>query len=75
MIYDKVVDILCSQLGAESEKITSATDIVSDLGADSLVVVTLLMCIEDEFGVVVSDEDSGDLRQVGDIVSYIDTHI
>jgi len=75
MIFDKVVGILCAQLGAEAEKITSATDIASDLGADSLDVVTLLMCFEDEFGVVISDEDSQDLRLVGDIVSYIEAHM
>ena len=74
MIFEKVANILCAQLGAEAEKITAATDIVSDLGADSLDVVTLLMCFEDEFGVVISDEDSQDLRSVGDIVSYIEAH-
>ena len=58
MIFEKVAGILASQLGADENTIEDTTDIVSDLGADSLDVVTLLMCIEDEFGVTVSDEDA-----------------
>jgi acyl carrier protein len=74
MIYDKVVAILCDSL-ARADKITPSTDIISDLGADSLDVVTLMMCFEDEFGVAVSDEDAQDLRTVSDIVSYIEARV
>ncbi len=75
MIFEKVAGILASQLGADENTIEDTTDIVSDLCADSLDVVTLLMCIEDEFGVTVSDEDAQELRQVGDIVAYIEAHM
>lgn len=75
MILEKVAGILASQLGADESSITAETDIVSDLSADSLDVVTLLMCIEDEFGVTIDDEDVPQLRLVGDIVSYIEAHI
>lgn len=75
MIFEKVVGILASQLGADENSITEETDVVSDLGADSLDVVTLLMCIEDEFGVTVDDDEAQELRQVGDLVAYIEAHI
>ncbi len=75
MIFEKVANILASQLGVDEESITRETDIVSDLSADSLDMVELLMCIEDEFGVVVDDEDVQDLRLVGDVVSYIEAHM
>ena len=75
MIFEKVADILASQLGADGDSITPSTDIVSDLSADSLDIVTLLMCIEDEFGVTVDDEDIPELRLVGDIVAYIEAHM
>ena len=72
MIFEKVASILAEQLGADVNDITETTDIINDLGADSLDVVTLLLCIEDEFGVTVSDEEAQELRAVGDIVSYIE---
>ncbi len=75
MIFEKVASILAEQLGADVNDITESTDIINDLGADSLDVVTLLLCIEDEFGVTVSDEEAQELRAVGDIVSYIEAHI
>jgi acyl carrier protein len=75
MVFDKVASILAEQLGADVNDITETTDIINDLGADSLDVVTLLLCIEDEFNVTVSDDEAQELRQVGDIVSYIEAHI
>ncbi len=75
MVFEKVASILAEQLGADVNDITESTDIINDLGADSLDVVTLLLCIEDEFNVTVSDDEAQELRQVGDIVSYIEAHI
>lgn len=75
MVFDKIAAILADQLGADVNDINDSTDIVNDLGADSLDVVALLLCIEDEFGVTVSDEEAQELRQVSDIVSYIEAHM
>ena len=75
MIFEKVAKILASELGADESSITPSTDIVNDLSADSLDMVTLLMCIEDEFGVVVDDDDIPDLHLVGDVVAYIEAHM
>ena len=75
MILEKVISMLSEQLGVDPDTINESTDIVNDLGADSLDVVTMLMCVEDEYGITVSDEDAQDLRRVGDIVAYIERNM
>jgi len=72
MIYDKVVAMLCDQLGVEEDKVSASSDIFEDLGADSLDVVTLLMSLEDEFGLTIEDDQAQDFHTVGDIVSFIE---
>ena len=74
MVFDKVKDLIVEVLSAEADDITSATDIQNDLGADSLDVVDLIQAIEDEFGVDIPDEDSQNIKTVGDIVAYIEEH-
>ena len=72
MIYDTVVALLCDQLGVEEYKISASSDIFEDLGADSLDVVTLLMSLEDEFGLTIEDDQAQEMHTVGDIVSFIE---
>jgi acyl carrier protein len=72
MIYDTVVALLCDQLGVEEDKISASSDIFEDLGADSLDVVTLLMSLEDEFGLTIEDDQAQEMHTVGDIVSFIE---
>jgi len=74
MIYNKVVQILCDQLGLEEDKISMDSDIFEDLGADSLDVVTMLMALEEEFGVTIEDDQAQDFHTVRDIVSYIEAN-
>jgi len=73
-MLDKIIDIISKQLKAEAEQITPDTNIMEDLGADSLDIVELLMAIEETFGVTVPDEDVADLKCVKDIVDYVETH-
>lgn len=49
------------------------SDVINDLGADSIDIVQLLMAMENEFGVTVSEDDADNLKTVGDIVSLIDS--
>lgn len=72
MIFEKVAAILAEQLDAEEETITLETNLVEDLGADSLDVVDLVMTLEDEFDMEIPDEDIVDVRTVGDIVKYLE---
>ena len=73
MSFDKVKKLLAEQLNIKPETITLKSKVVEDLGADSLDVVEMLMVLEDEFNVTVSDEESLNLKTVGDIVNLIDS--
>lgn len=70
--YSKVVSIIAEQLGISEESINISSDVVKDLGADSIDIVQLLMEMEDEFGVTVTEDDADRLKTVGDIVKIID---
>ncbi len=72
MVFDKVRTLLSEQLGVSEEEIDLNTDVVEDLGADSLDVVELIMALEEEYGLVITDEAVHDLKTVGDIVSFIE---
>jgi acyl carrier protein len=72
MILEKIKDILAQQFEVSADSISADTNIVDDLGADSLDVVELIMSVEDEFGVQISDDDAAQLATVGKIVEYIE---
>lgn len=74
MVLEKVKMILAEQLEVEEDTITTETDIQDDLSADSLDVVDLIMSLEDEFEIEVPDEDIENLRTVGALVAYIESH-
>ena len=71
MVFEKMKKILAEQLDADADSITLETDIQDDLGADSLDVVEMLMCIEDEFEIEIPDEKIESLKTVGQVVEYI----
>ena len=73
MSFDKVKKLLCEQLNISEDKVTMESKVIDDLGADSLDVVEMLMTLEDEFNITVSDEESVNLKTVGDIVKVIET--
>ena len=70
-ILEKVLDIVCEQMGASRDKITDATSFINDLGADSLDTVELVMEFEDEFDLNIPDEDAEKIQTVGDAIGYI----
>lgn len=70
--FDKIKELLGTQLGIAQDKIALDSDIVKDLGADSLDVVEMLMTLEEEYSITVSEEDAMNLKTVGDIVKLID---
>ena len=72
MIFEKVRDALARQFELDPETITPETNLIDDLGADSLDVVELIMELEDEFGIAISDEDASQLYTVGRIVDYLE---
>ncbi|MCL2813436.1 MAG: acyl carrier protein [Oscillospiraceae bacterium] len=73
-MFEQIVEIISKQLKADPEKILPKTNVMEDLGADSLDVVELLMSIEESFEVTVPDEDIPALKTVQDIVDYVESH-
>ncbi len=73
MVFDKVKSIVIEQLGIEDEStLTLEASLMKDLEADSLDAVEIIMAIEDEFDIEVSDEDAEAFENIGDIVKYIE---
>ncbi|MBO4989240.1 MAG: acyl carrier protein [Clostridia bacterium] len=71
-MFEKVSEMLASQLGVSVAKITPESEIVKDLGADSLDVVELLMTLEEETGITVPDDEVESIKTVQDIVNMIE---
>ena len=75
MVLEKVKTILSNQFEVDIDTITADTNVIEDLGADSLDVVDMLMSLEDEFDVEIPDEEIEKMRTVSDVVSYIEEHM
>ncbi|RAV19992.1 acyl carrier protein [Paenibacillus contaminans] len=73
-VLDRVKRIVVDRLGAEESKVTLEASFKEDLGADSLDVVELVMELEDEFDMEISDEDAEKITTVGEVVEYIKSH-
>lgn len=72
MVFDKVREILASQFGADEDMIDENTDIANDLGADSLDLVELMMSLEEEFGVLITDDMAKEIKTVGELISVLE---
>lgn len=72
-MFETVRDILSKQLQIDPATITPSTNIIDDLGADSLDIVEMLMSIEAEIGVTVPDEDVVNFKTVGDVADYLES--
>ena len=73
MIFERIKEALVSQFDVDPDKITRDTDIMNDLGADSLDLVELIMTLEDEYGVSVTDESVYEHKTVGEIADFIES--
>lgn len=74
MILDTLKSILEAQLDIDPESITEDTNIMDDLGADSLDVVELMMTVEEEFDITINESDAQSFKTVGDVVNYIEAN-
>ena len=74
MVFEKVRDMIASQLPGAPESITMESRLVEDLKADSANVMVMILEMETEFGMEVEDEVILQLKTVGDIVDYIEKH-
>jgi acyl carrier protein len=72
--FDRLKKIIVEQLGVDEEEVTPTASFVEDLNADSLDLVELIMSLEEEFGMEISDEDAERIQKVSDAVEYIEEH-
>jgi acyl carrier protein len=72
--YDRLKKIIVEQLGVDEEEVTPQASFVEDLNADSLDLVELIMSLEEEFGIEISDEDAEKIQKVSDATEYIEEH-
>jgi len=70
-IEERVKQIVAEQLGVDEEQVTADAAFMDDLGADSLDTVELVMALEEEFDIEISDEDAEKIQKVQDAVDYI----
>jgi acyl carrier protein len=70
-VVDRVKRIIIDRLGVDESEVTLEASFKDDLGADSLDVVELVMELEDEFDMEISDEDAEKITSVGEVVNYI----
>ena len=74
MVFEKIRAILCEQFELDEDRVTMDSNLISDLGADSLDVIDLAMSIEDEFDLEVPDEEIEKIKTVADIVKFVEEH-
>ena len=70
----KVKEIVCEQLGVGEDEVSPNASFIEDLGADSLDIVELVMALEEEYDLEISDEEAEKIRTVQDVVTYIESH-
>ncbi len=70
-IAERVKRIIVEQLGVSEEEVTPEASFIEDLGADSLDIVELVMALEEEYDIEISDEDAEKIQTVNDVISYV----
>lgn len=74
-IFEKLKALAVEQIGIDPALIKPESDIIKDLGCDSLDIVDMLMSVEEEFGVTVEDKDVSEMRTMADVVNFIDNKL
>lgn len=72
-MFEEVKTILARQLRVSPDKVTMDAQIKRDLGADSVDILQLLMRLEDDYGIVIPDQELAKFETVGDVVNFLDS--
>jgi len=70
-VAERIKQIVAEQLGVEEDQVTTEASFMDDLGADSLDTVELVMALEEEFDIEISDEDAEKIQTVKNAIDYI----
>ena len=74
-IFEKLKAIAVNQIGIDEEKVAPESDIIKELGLDSLDIVDMLMSVEETFGVTIDDGDVAEMKTVADVVKFIEDNV
>ncbi len=74
MVFETVKKMIAKQLKVDEAAITESSRLVEDLKADSANVMVMIMDLEDNYGIVIEDDQIMNLKTVGDVVKYIEAH-
>lgn len=74
-VYERVRKLIAEQLGVDEAQVTPDASFVEDLNADSLDLVDLIMSLEEQFGLEISDEEAEKIKTVRDAVEYMEDHL
>jgi acyl carrier protein len=71
-VEERVIHIVCDNLGVNKEQVTRNTSFIEDIGADSLDIVELVMELEEEFEITIPDDQAEQIKTVGEAIDYIE---
>jgi acyl carrier protein len=71
-VEERVIEIVCENLGVSKEQVNRNTRFIDDIGADSLDIVELVMELEEEFEITIPDEEAEKIKTVGEAIDYIE---
>ena len=73
-VLERVKKVIVDQLSVDEAQVVETASFTTDLGADSLDTVELVMAFEEEFGIEIPDEEAEKIQTVQDAVNYIEAH-
>ncbi|MBT23266.1 MAG: acyl carrier protein [Gammaproteobacteria bacterium] len=73
-VEERVIKIVCEQLGVGEDEVNTSSSFVDDLGADSLDTVELVMALEEEFDLEIADEEAEKISTVQEAIDYINSN-